>query len=170
MSKDIRTPIDKLNTLLFGKDLRITKGDVFPTVYDYDYSSYFPKDNYIKQQPLPIENVFDIRDYGACVDFEDNAPYIQRAVDDASRASGTVLVSGGEYVTTTVFLKSNVTLFIDYNSALCSNKTGVGYNHKGIIHADGAQNVMLTGGGSVKGNGEYFGRKPLFDSNVTEHS
>ena len=170
MSKDIRTPIDKLNTLLFGKDLRITKGDVFPTVYDYDYSSYFPKDNYIKQQPLPTENVFDIRDYGACVDFEDNAPYIQRAIDDASRASGTVLVSGGEYVTTTVFLKSNVTLFIDYNSALCSNKTGVGYNHKGIIHADGAQNVMLTGGGSVKGNGEYFGRKPLLDSNVTEHS
>lgn len=170
MSKDRRTATDKLNTLLFGKDLRITKGDVFSTLYEHDFSSYYPEDKYVHAQSLPTENVFDIRDYGANTEYADNAAFIQKAVDAAAESGGTVLVAGGDFVTTTVFLKSDVTLFIEKNSALSSNKTGIGYNHKGIIHADGANNVTLTGGGKVKGNGEYFGRKPLFDKNVTEHS
>ena len=170
MIKDRRKVTDKLNTLLFGKDLRITKGDVFSALYEYDYSSYYPEDKYVYSQDLPKDNVFDIRDYGANTKFEDNAVYIQMAVDDAAKTGGTVLIAGGEYVTTTVFLKSDVTLFVEKNSVLSSNKTGVGYNHKGIIHADSVHNVTLTGGGKVKGNGEYFGRKPLLDKNVTEHA
>lgn len=35
--KDRRNTVDKLKTLLFGKDLRITKGDAYPSVYDYDF-------------------------------------------------------------------------------------------------------------------------------------
>lgn len=168
--KQKRNAFDKLNTLLFGKDLRITKGDVFPTLYEYDYSSYYPEDDYIFDSPVPKENVYDIRTYGADESLDDNAPFIQRAVDDASKTNGTVLVSGAQYITTTVFLKSNVTLFIQRGASLCANKTGKGYNHKGVLHCDGQSNVTLTGGGKVKGNGEYFGRKPLYDKNVTQHS
>lgn len=168
--KDRRTPLQKLNTLLFGKDLRITEGDVFPDVYEFDYSSYFPKNEYIKEQLAPQNNVYDIRFYGANPNLEDNAEFIQRAIDDAEKTRGTVLVAGGSYVTTTVFLKSGITLFVDYNSALVSNKTGEGYNHKGVVHCDSCQNVTITGGGKVCGNGEYFGRKPLLDKNVTEHA
>lgn len=167
--KDRRNTADKLKTLLFGRDLRITKGDVFPTVYPFDFSSYYPEDNYISYQKAPEDNVFDIRAFGADVLSEDNAGFINSAVDEAAKTGGTVLVAGGDYVTTTVFLKSNVTLFIERGSALCSNKTGNGYNHLGIIHADGADNITLTGGGKIKGNGEYFGRKPLLDANMTEH-
>ena len=168
--KDKRTHFQKLKTMLFGKDLRITKGNVFPALYEYDYSSYYPEDDYIYEQSLPEKNIFDIRYYGADVKNDDNAPYIQKAVDDASKAGGVVAVIGGDYVTTTVFLKSDVTLFVERNSSLSSNKTGVGYNHLGIIHCDGSENVKITGGGKLKGNGEYFGRKPLYDKNVTEHS
>ncbi len=168
--KDRRNCIDKLNTLLFGKDLRITKGDVFSTLYDYDYSSYYPEDDYIYDSLLPDENVYDIRSYGADEKNEDNASFIQKAISEAAKTNGTVVVCGGEYITTTVCLKSNVTLFIQRGSALCSNKSGVGYNHRGILHCDGAENVLLTGGGKIKGNGEYFGRKPLYDKNVTRHS
>jgi polygalacturonase len=167
--KDKRNKIDKLKTLLFGKDLRITQGDVFPTVYPFDFSSYYPEDKYIKNQQAPKDNVFDIRAFGADVALKDNAEYINKAVDEAAKVSGTVLVSGGDYVTTTVVLKSNVTLFVERDSSLCSNKTGEGYNGLGIIHADNASNITLTGGGKIKGNGEYFGRKPLLDSNMTEH-
>lgn len=167
--KDKRTPSDKLKTLLFGKDLRITKGDVYPTVYPFDFSSYYPEDEYITNQEIPKENVYDIRDYGADVSLNDNAFAINQAIDDANKTGGIVLVDGGDYVTTTVFLKSNVTLFINRNSALMSNKQGVGYNGKGIIYAENVNNVLLTGGGKVKGNGEYFGRKPLLDSNITQH-
>lgn len=168
--KDRRTAIDKLNTLLFGKDLRITKGDVFPTVYPYDFSSYYPEDNYIYNQPVPNDNVYDVRFYGANPKQEDNAPFINKAIEEASKIGGTVLVSGGDYISTTVYLRSNVTLFIERGSSICANKTGIGYDHKGVIHGDSLENVTITGGGKVKGNGEYFGRKPLFDSNVTEHA
>lgn len=167
--KDKRNSVDKLKTLLFGKDLRITKGEAFSTVYPYDFSSYYPEDSYITNQQIPTKNVYDIRFYGANPNLTDNAPYINKAIEDASLVGGTVLVSGGDYVTTTVFLKSNITLFIERGSALVSNKTGDGYNHLGIIHADGASNIILTGGGKIKGNGEFFGRKPLLDANMTTH-
>ncbi|MCD7796127.1 MAG: hypothetical protein LUG95_00385 [Clostridiales bacterium] len=38
-----------------------------------------------------------------------------------------MLVDGDDYVTSAVELKSGVTLFISNGSALCSNKTSVGY-------------------------------------------
>ncbi|MBQ7203059.1 MAG: hypothetical protein IJS03_03460 [Eubacterium sp.] len=166
---DKRTHIDKLKTLLFGKDLRITKGEPFNKVYPFDFSSYYPEDDYISYQDVPEENVYDIRDFGADTTNADNAGFINAAVEAAAKTAGTVLVDGGDYVTTTVFLKSGVTLFIKRGSALESNKTGEGYNHLGILHADGADNITLTGGGKVKGNGEYFGLKPLWDENMTEH-
>ena len=65
--KDRRNTVDKLKTLLFGKDLRITKGDAYPSVYDYDFSSYYPQEEYIKLQRVPSDNVYDIRDFGACL-------------------------------------------------------------------------------------------------------
>ena len=167
--KDKRTHIDKLNTLLFGKDLRITEGEPFSKVYPFDFSSYYPEDEYISYQDAPSDNVFDIRNFGADTEKDDNADCINAAINAAAEVGGTVLVDGGDYVTTTVFMKSGVTLFIARGSALCSNKTGEGYNHLGIIHADGCDSITLTGGGKVKGNGEYFGRKPLWDANQTEH-
>lgn len=167
--KDRRTAADKLKTLFFGKDLRITQGDVFSATYPYDFSSYYPESAYIKPQKPPEKNVFDIRDFGADTQLADNAACINQAIAAAEKTKGTVLVRGGDYITTTVFLKSNVTLFIEYGSALCANKTGIGYNHLGILHAAGADHITLTGGGKVKGNGEYFGRKPLLDENMTQH-
>ena len=167
--KDKRTAFDKLNTVLFGKDLRITKGEVYSEIREFDYSSCFPVDDYIKEQEAPTDNVFDIRFFGAATNRKDNADAINTAVAMAAETGGTVLISGGDYVTTTVYLKSNVTLFIEKDSSLSSNKTGEGYNHLGILHADGCENIELTGGGKVNGNGEYFGRKPLFTENMTKH-
>ncbi|MDD6619782.1 MAG: glycosyl hydrolase family 28 protein [Eubacteriales bacterium] len=168
MLKGKRNCLDKLNTLLFGKDLRVTEGEPYTEVREYDFSSYFPIENYIVEQSIPTENVFDIRDFGADVNNEDNAEYINFAIDKASKCNGTVLVDGGEYVTTAVTLKSGVTLFISKNSALSSNKTGKGYGEKkAVLYANGVKDITLTGGGKIKGNGNYFGRKPVADKNNT---
>ena len=51
--KDKRNNADKLRTLLFGKDLRITKGDVYSEVREYDFSSYYPEEKYISE-PLRL--------------------------------------------------------------------------------------------------------------------
>ena len=93
--KDRRNTVDKLKTLLFGKDLRITKGDAYPSVYDYDFSSYYPQEEYIKLQRVPSDNVYDIRDFGADCNSDDNADAINSAVKAANETGGTVLVSGG---------------------------------------------------------------------------
>lgn len=167
--KERRTAFEKLNTLLFGKDLRITKGEPFIKVYPFDFSSYYPEGDYIYEQKPPKANVYDIRQFGASVEKADNADALNTAVSLAAETGGTVLVTGGEYVCTTVFLKSNVTLFIEKGSAIVSNKTGEGYNRRGIIHADGCENITLTGGGKIKGNGEYFGLKPLYAANMLKH-
>ena len=112
MYKKKRNDIDKLKTLFFGKDLRVTEGDAYTEVRKYDFSSYYPEENYIKKQGKPRKNVVDIREYGADVQNSNNAPFINKAIEKASQIGGVVLVDGGDYVTATVNLLSNVTLFI----------------------------------------------------------
>ncbi|MCH5314519.1 MAG: right-handed parallel beta-helix repeat-containing protein [Eubacterium sp.] len=169
--KKRRNAIDKLNTLLFGKDLRIIEGEPYTEVREFDFSSYYPVDNYVTNQSLPDSNVYDIRDFGADTSSEDNAEYINLAIEQASKTQGTVLISGGDYVTTTVTLKSGITLFIERDSSLSSNKTGKGYEAEGsIIFAENEHNITITGGGKINGNGNFFGRKPQADSNFTENA
>lgn len=168
MYKERRNFIDKLGTLLFGKDLRVTQGEAYKEVREYDFSSYYPEDKYIKNQPLPSENVFDIRSYGADVNNENNAAQISAAIADAAKAGGTVLVDGGDYITTTVELKSGVTLFISRNSSLSANDSGKGYEgKKAILYAEDAKKITLTGGGKIKGNGHLFGFRPVAAANRT---
>jgi len=123
-----RNLFNKLNTLLFGKDIRVTEGTPYTEIRKYDFSSYYPEADYISKQALPTENVYDIRTYGASADGSetDNAAYINNAVCDAAKTGGTVLIDGGDYTATTVFLKSNVTLFIAAGSSVTANKTGIG--------------------------------------------
>ncbi len=169
MTKKKRNLSDKLNTLLFGKDLRVTDGEPYTEVRKYDFSSYCPIENYIKKQEIPKENIFNINDYGAGTDKKDNAPFINAAIRDASKTGGTVLITGGAYVTTSVILKSNVTLFIDSNSSIISNETGKGYEkHKALVYAKGCENITITGGGKICGNGHLFGRKPVAEKNNTK--
>lgn len=171
MLKSRRNAIDKLNTLLFGKDLRVCEGEPYTRVRAYDFSSYYPEENYIKEQDKPSQNVFDIRDYGASVDNEDNAEFINKAIIDASRVSGTVLIDGGDFASTTVTLLSNVTLFICRDSSIISNESGKGYEpHGAILYAENADNIKLTGGGKLKGNGHLFGRQPVANANNTKPS
>ena len=66
--KKRRTPIDKLKTLLFGKDLRITEGDAFKEEYEFDYTSYLPLEEYISPQETPTQNAYFISDFGAVPD------------------------------------------------------------------------------------------------------
>lgn len=113
MAKAKRTITDKLHTLLFWKDTRVTEGEPYTEVRKYDFSSYYPEDDYIHDTELPEKNVFDIRFFGAVANDVDvdNALYINMAFEAAEKVGGTVLISGGDYTSTTVFLKSGVTLF-----------------------------------------------------------
>ena len=44
MYKKKRNDIDKLKTLFFGKDLRVSEGEPYKEVRKYDFSSYYPEE------------------------------------------------------------------------------------------------------------------------------
>ncbi len=140
-------------------------------IYDGDYYKAIPYGKYIRMQELPANyecKIFDIRDYGAVADgITVNTEAVNRAAEAAKDAGGgIVLVDGGCFITGTVRIYSNTTLWITCDSVLAASK-----NHDNYIDAfiilDSAINVRVTGGGRIYGNGEYFtylpSKKPLLE-------
>ena len=169
--KTRRTAIDKLKTLLFGKDLRITEGDRFEEEYEFDYTSYLPLEEYNFPQNIPKENAYFITDFGAIPNDKsiDNSASINACINVcAKNGGGFVVVSGGDFTTKTVELKSNIALFVERESSLVAEESGEGYAHPALIYAKNCKNICITGGGTINGMGHLFGRKPLYDENVTK--
>ncbi len=171
--KTKRTFKDKLNTFLLGKDLRVTEGEPYTDVREGDYSSYYPLESYIDFNQKPTAEIFDIRSFGADTkkSEEENTLAIQSAIDAChENGGGTVLISGGCFVVTTLFLLSNVTLFIEKDSSISANATGKGYKHNALIYASHCENIKITGGGRLLGNGTLFGLKPVRENNFIPSS
>jgi Glycosyl hydrolases family 28/Secretion system C-terminal sorting domain len=101
-----------------------------------------------------------------------NTPYIQKAIDSVSNSGGgTVLISGGIYSTSTIILKSNVTLRVTTGTRLKAPQNMVSlfpylpynvpswntadYTQQSLIFAEDASNIRITGGGIIDGFGGY---------------
>jgi polygalacturonase len=130
--------------------------------YEGDYYRAIPFGDYIQREPLPLENVYDIREFGAIADGKTvSTEAFHAAVNAAKNAGGgIILVTGGHYCVGTIYLYSNMTLFIDTDSALVASKNLDNYNDAFIACID-AENVTIRGGGKIIGNGEYFVHLPL---------
>lgn len=172
MKNPKRTVAQKLQILLFHKDERVTEGGVYSEVRKYDYSSYYPQDKYIKYAEPPKENVYDIRSFGAVAgnDDFDCSNAVNAAVSAAAKTKGTVLVSGGDYSSKAIYLQSGITFFIAQGASIHAFKNGKGYSKRALIYAENAQDITITGGGKLNGEGNYFGRKPILSENMTEPS
>lgn len=168
MSFYYRTPLEKLKILLFGRDVRVTDGPVYTEVRPGDYSSYCPVEKYISAAKPPQQNVYDIRAFGAVPGDTslDNAPAINRCIEAASAAGGTVLVQGGAYTAKTVVLKSNVTLFVAGDASIEAHRSGQGFARQTLLWGQDLQNVTITGGGKICGSGRFFGRRPVYPANL----
>lgn len=165
-----RTLLQKLRLLLFHKDERVTQGAVYSEVRRFDFSSYYPLENYVQKVGVPQENVYDIRSFGAVPENEDLdcAHAINAAIDAAEQTGGTVLIRGGKFTSGAVYLKSGITLFIAAGSSVHARKDGNGYPEKALVYAEDAENITITGGGTLNGEGNFFGRKPIAGANRTK--
>lgn len=123
----------------------------------------------IPPQPTGIPSrVFDVRDYGAIGDgTKDDGPAIQKAIDDANSAGGgIILLSGRTYLSGPLKLGSCMNLMIRQGTtlkALPMDRYPVeGDRCPDFITAQKLHDVLISGGGTIDGQGEPWWVK--FDS------
>jgi polygalacturonase len=120
-------------------------------------------------RPKIPAQAFDIRDFGAVADGKTKATNaIRRAIARASAAGGgTVLVPAGNWLTGPIHLQSNINLhvatgavlafsqdFVDYLPPVLTRWEGLEvYNYSPLVYARDCENVAVTGGGKLDGQG-----------------
>jgi polygalacturonase len=99
----------------------------------------------------------NILDYGASVDAENNAPYIQKAIDRcATTGGGIVHVPSGTFVSGTIFLKSNVQLNLHVNAVIQGSiNHPADYPAQALVTGEDIENAAVTGEGILEGQGNH---------------
>jgi hypothetical protein len=102
--------------------------------------------------------VFDVTTFGVKNDASVNqAQAIQRAIDACARAGGgTVYFPAGDYVSGTITLKNNVTLYLAGGATLWGSRRIEDYEPLHLIYAQNAENIAIEGNGTINGNGDAF--------------
>lgn len=118
-------------------------------------------------------NRINVLEYGACNDGSKiTTKCIQRAIDDAYKSESEVYIPRGIYLISSIFLKSNVSLFLDDGAVLLGIAEETEYPivftrvagvemqwYAGIINITDCENVKICGNGIVDGQGEYWWNK-----------
>ena len=112
--------------------------------------------------------VCDVREYGAKGDGSTkDTPAIQKAIDAcaAKKAGGTVKLSGGTFLSGPIVLKSNITLEVEKGATLKGSPDHADYpaktefrgpGYQAFVSAVNAENIVITGGGVIDGNGQSW--------------
>lgn len=114
---------------------------------------------------------FPITDFGAVGNGStDNTTAIQLAIENChASGGGRVLVEGGDFVTSTIELKSNVELHVAAGARLLGSTSLSSYpeidspvptvmneSKRALIHAVDADNIAIRGSGKIDGRGSNF--------------
>jgi len=125
--------------------------------------------------------IYNIADYGAVSDgITVCTKAIQKTID-LCKKNGTVYVPEGTFITGALFLKSNMTLFLEKGACLIGSGNVkdfpvMGYPYEGLdqlcysslINTDGAphENITIDGNGTMDANGKTIFDAELSDKNV----
>ncbi len=106
-----------------------------------------------------INNVFNVRDFGATGKSTDNATIPVRSAIDACYAAGggTVYVPPGDYTVGTLQLKDNVNLNLEAGATLFLSQDADDFiqGSRTMIFAQDAKNIAVTGRGTIDGLAKY---------------
>ena len=95
---------------------------------------------------------------------------IQSAIDSCTITGGRVIFTNGQFVSGTIYLKSNVTLFVERGAAIIGSTNIVDYPHnkldfrffgdtwvsQSLIFAHNVENIAIEGNGTIDGRGATF--------------
>ncbi len=106
---------------------------------------------------------FDITKYGAVGDGKTlNSEAVQKAVDACNaNGGGMVMIPTGVFIIGTVYLKSNVHLYLESGAILRGSTNLADYTpyekvHLGMLYAVDAENITISGPGNIDGNGDHY--------------
>jgi hypothetical protein len=108
---------------------------------------------------------FNIRDFGARGDgMVDNAAFVQQTIDHChAEGGGTVVIPAGDFLSGSIFLRSNVTLYLDNGARLIASldrnlirndREFQGPDTGFLIGAIDVANIMIGGPGIIDGQGD----------------
>ena len=117
-----------------------------------------------------VSKVFWANDFGANSDGKTiSTSAIQKAIDAAAKKGGIVAFKPGNYLTGAIFLKNNVNLRVDNGVTLTGSQDEKDYPRlptrvagiemtwlAGLINVNDAQNVSISGGGTIDGDGKKW--------------
>lgn len=138
---------------------------------------------FIQQLTAAKEVFYNVLDFGAKADgLTNNTAAINSAIEAAAKnGGGTVYFPAGEFLSFTIHLKSNISLYLDQGAVLIGDneKNGVGYDlpeaetwyskfqdfghsywRNSLIYGDSLKNVSIIGNGLIWGRGLYTYDKP----------
>ena len=91
-----------------------------------------------------------------------NTLSVQKTIDACFNAGGgKLLIPTGVFLFGTIYLKSNIHLFLE-SGAILRGSSDIDdyapYNevHYGMIYAENAENITISGSGNIDGNGDLF--------------
>ncbi|MDZ7314349.1 MAG: glycosyl hydrolase family 28 protein [candidate division KSB1 bacterium] len=105
---------------------------------------------------------YNVKDFGAVGDGKTiNTTAIQNAINQCrDNGGGTVIIPSGIFVTGVIRLYSNINLHLEIGAALKGSANLADYNlngqRVGMIYTEYADNVAITGVGTIDGNGDIF--------------
>lgn len=151
-----------------GAKFQTPVADIAQATFDaaFDNLNVYSHAALIGKPPAPV---FDITRYGAVGDGKtNNTNALQKAIDACAGTGGSVVVPAGVFVSGTLRLKSDMTLFVDPAATLLGSPDDADYPRqeiadfpnaaveglrKAFLFADGAKNLTIDGGGTIDGNG-----------------
>ncbi len=146
------------------KDFKIYFGEVFTEVFDGDFYKDIPFSKYINESlTLPLDKAVFVRDFGAIPNETtiNNAQSINTAIENCSKnGGGIVVIDGGDYTSGTVYLKSNVVLYIEKDSSIIASHNADDFTENALIFADSCENIAIVGPGKICGEGNHFSLAP----------
>lgn len=104
---------------------------------------------------------YNVKDFGVVGDGATmNTDAIHRTIDKADRdGGGVVYFPPGDYVTGTIQIGDNVTLYLEAGVTIRGSKNREDYLHESLIYAENSVNVSIRGRGTIDGNGTSFWKR-----------
>jgi len=164
---------NKIFSILFIKTLIFLSGNLLAA----DESQIKKTYSLSRLQNVPA-TVFNVKDFGAKGDGKTlDSPYINKAIEAAGAAGGgTVWLPAGNYLSVSIRLKNNITLYLDHGAVIIAASTSDGYKydppepnvwgdslqfqdfghshwHNSLIWGENLNNISITGPGMIWGKG-----------------